>query len=113
MSAVTIDEIERAIKIVAYCIKRHNMPEALPVLKRFEAELERRLAEGDAMDYADKVLARYTKTINAVLRAPRLIAPQCSPPRHTATPRSASQLYQREPRGEIFRGSLRLLPSAT
>lgn len=62
---IAVEELERAIAIVAYGMKLHNMPEALPVLKRLEAERERLLSEGDAMDYADRLLVKYTKTINA------------------------------------------------
>jgi hypothetical protein len=68
----SIKEIELAIKLVAYGMKFHKMPEALPVLKRFEAYLEQRLAEGDAMDYADRVLDRYTKSVSNDNASPML-----------------------------------------
>jgi hypothetical protein len=45
----TIEEIEEeAIVIAAYIIKWHNLPHRLPTLKRLQAYLEQRLAEGDA-----------------------------------------------------------------
>jgi hypothetical protein len=62
-SRVSIEELKLAIATTAYCIRRHNMPELLPALKRFEAYLEQRLAEGDAMDHADRVLAKYAKVV--------------------------------------------------
>ncbi len=63
-SRVSIEEIKLAIATTAYCIRRHAMPELLPALKRFEAYLEQRLSEGDAMDYADRALAKYAKIIS-------------------------------------------------
>jgi hypothetical protein len=62
---VTLEEIDLAIKTFAYIIRRHNLPGALPTLKRLQVYREQRLAEGDALEYADRVLAQYTKTIGA------------------------------------------------
>ena len=69
---VSIEEIKLAIATTAYCMKRHNMPELLPALKRFEGYLEQRLAEGDAMDHADRALAKYAKVVGND-NAPKLI----------------------------------------
>jgi hypothetical protein len=55
---VTIERLDRCIKIVAGWIVQHNIPEAIHALKRMEAERDRLLREGDAIDYAKKVLAR-------------------------------------------------------
>jgi hypothetical protein len=60
---VTAERIERAITFTAYCMKRWRMPELLPTLKRLEAERDRLSDEGDALAYADSVLARSTKLI--------------------------------------------------
>jgi hypothetical protein len=60
----TIEEIKLAIATTAYCIRRHNMPELLPTLKRFQAHLVEREAEGDAMACADRALAEYAKAIS-------------------------------------------------
>ena len=54
----TIEEIEIALKTTAYCMVLNRMPELLPVLQSLIMRLEGKLAEGDALDYADYVLAR-------------------------------------------------------
>jgi hypothetical protein len=56
---VTVERLERCIQIVAYGIVRHNLPQALPTLKRLEAErdrLQRLQGEGDPIEYARRVL---------------------------------------------------------
>jgi hypothetical protein len=65
MSSYTVEDLDRAIAIVAYGMDYHQMREALPVLKRLQAEKERLLTEGDALAYARRVLEQYAKTINA------------------------------------------------
>jgi hypothetical protein len=35
----------------------HNLPQLLPTLKRLEAERDRLLREGDAIEYAKRLLA--------------------------------------------------------
>jgi hypothetical protein len=58
--AVTIERLEKAIKITAQCML--DYPDLagiiLPHLKRLEAERDRLLQEGDALEYAKRVLAR-------------------------------------------------------
>jgi hypothetical protein len=54
---VTVERLERAIKITASCIVEHNLPQLLPTLKRLEAERDRLVQEGDAIEYARRVLA--------------------------------------------------------
>jgi hypothetical protein len=72
-SRVSIEEIKLAIATTAYCLRRHDMPELLPTLMRFERYLEQRQAEGDAMDHADRALARgeLLAEIDAALPAAR------------------------------------------
>jgi hypothetical protein len=62
---VTIDRLDRAITFTAYAMREFGMRELLPALKRLEAERDRLAEEGDALEYADKVLARSTKLIEA------------------------------------------------
>jgi hypothetical protein len=71
---VSLEEIKLAIASTAYYIRRHNMPELLPALDRFERYLEQRLAEGDAMDRADRALAKYVKIVSND-NAPKLLEP--------------------------------------
>jgi hypothetical protein len=55
---VTVERIERAIKMTAEAIVRHNLPEIVPTLKRLETERDRLLQEGDPIAYAKRLLAR-------------------------------------------------------
>ena len=55
---VTVKRLDRCIKIVASWIVEYNMPEAIHALNRLEAARDVLLWEGDAIDYAKKVLAR-------------------------------------------------------
>jgi hypothetical protein len=71
MSDVTIDRLEQAITFTAYAMRAFGMRELLPVLKRLEAERDRMAEEGDALEYADRVLARSTKPIEP----PRYLPP--------------------------------------
>ena len=54
---VTIERIERAIKITAGCMLAHELPQLMPTLKRLEAERDRLMRDGDAIEYAKRVLA--------------------------------------------------------
>ena len=53
----TINRLERAITATARAMVRHNLPELMRTLKRLEAERDRLLAEGDAIEYAKRLLA--------------------------------------------------------
>ena len=66
-----VDRLERAITFTAYAMREFGMRELLPSLKRLEAEPDRLAEEGDALVYADRVLARSTKLIEA----PRYLPP--------------------------------------
>jgi hypothetical protein len=57
MSAVTIERLERAVKITAECMLAHDLPQLLSTLKRLEAERDRLMRDGDAIEYAKRVLA--------------------------------------------------------
>ena len=59
-----LERIDRAITFTAYCIKQWNMRELLPSLKRLEAERGRLAEEGDALEYAEKILAQSAKLID-------------------------------------------------
>lgn len=58
MSAVTVERIERAILVTAYCMAQHNLPQLMPTLKRLEAERDKLISEGDPIAYAKRLLAR-------------------------------------------------------
>jgi hypothetical protein len=54
---VTVERLERAIKVTARCMVEHHLPQLLPILKRLEAERDRLVQEGDAIEYAKRLLA--------------------------------------------------------
>jgi hypothetical protein len=54
---VTIERLEQAIQLTARCMVNHQLPQILPTLKRLEAERDRLLREGNALEYARRVLA--------------------------------------------------------
>jgi hypothetical protein len=56
MTAVTVERLDRAIKITAEAIVRHNLPQVVPTLKQLEAERDRLLREGDPIEYAKRLL---------------------------------------------------------
>ena len=56
--SVTIERLERAIAVTAYCMTKHNLPQLLPTLKRLEAERDNLIANGDPIEYARRILAR-------------------------------------------------------
>jgi hypothetical protein len=58
MSTVTIERLERAIKVTARCMVDHDLPQQLmPTLRRLEAERDRLMRDGDAIEYAKRLLA--------------------------------------------------------
>jgi hypothetical protein len=59
-AAVTIERIERAITLTAYIMQRHNLPQLLPTLKRLEAARDDLQVNGDALEYAKRILDRGT-----------------------------------------------------
>lgn len=54
---VTIERLDRAIRITAAAMVQHDLPQVLPALRRLETERDRLVKEGDPLDYARKVLA--------------------------------------------------------
>jgi hypothetical protein len=55
---VTIERLESAIKTTARCMVTHDLgPQLMPTLKRLEAERDRLMRDGDAIEYAKRVLA--------------------------------------------------------
>jgi hypothetical protein len=65
---ITIERLDDAIAITAYCMQRHNLRQLFPTLKRLEAEREKLRADGDPIEYAKRVLERSTVVVQ-----PRLI----------------------------------------
>jgi hypothetical protein len=57
-SGITIERIERAIAMTAYVMQRHDLPQLLPTLKRLETARDELMHDGDALEYARRVLAR-------------------------------------------------------
>jgi hypothetical protein len=53
---VTLERLDRAIQLTARCMVNHQLPQILPTLKRLQAERDRLLREGDALEYARRVL---------------------------------------------------------
>jgi hypothetical protein len=54
--SVSVERLDRAIKITAELMVRHQLPQLMSTLKRLETERDRLLAEGDAINYAKRVL---------------------------------------------------------
>jgi hypothetical protein len=52
--------VERAIEVTADCMARHPdlAQRLMPTLKRLEAERDNLIANGDALEYAKRILAR-------------------------------------------------------
>jgi hypothetical protein len=57
--SVTIERLERAIAVTAYCMTKHNLPQLMPALKRLEAERDNLIANGDPIQYAERILKRH------------------------------------------------------
>jgi hypothetical protein len=55
-------------------MQRHKLPQLLPTLKRLEAELEKLRTDGDAIEYAKRVLERSAIEIRPVAGQRRLAA---------------------------------------
>jgi hypothetical protein len=55
-SGVTIERLDHAIAVTAYCMTRHNLPELLPTLKRLQTERDNLIRDGDPIEYARRVL---------------------------------------------------------
>lgn len=58
MSTVTVQRLERAITLTAYAMIRHDLPQLLPSLRRMESARDDLARNGDAIDYAKRVLDR-------------------------------------------------------
>jgi hypothetical protein len=54
----TIERLDSAITLTAYVMQRHSLPQLLPTLKRLQAARDDLLVNGDALEYAKRVLAR-------------------------------------------------------
>jgi hypothetical protein len=61
---VSIADLKWAIDFTVYHMNRHDMPELLATVKRLDAELERRLSEGNAFDYAARIQEKYIKVVS-------------------------------------------------
>ena len=53
-----VERLERAIAVTAYCMTKHNLPQLMPALKRLEAERDNLIANGDPIQYAERILKR-------------------------------------------------------
>ena len=58
-SAVTLERLERAIRIVADMMVKHNRPGLIEHIKRLEAERDRLRKEADPMAYAKQILSKF------------------------------------------------------
>jgi cell division protein FtsL len=65
---ITIERLDNAIVITAYCMQRHNLRQLFTTLKRLEAAREKLRADGDPIEYAKRILERSTIVVQ-----PRLI----------------------------------------
>jgi hypothetical protein len=52
----TAEDLKRAITVTADVMVRHNLSQLMPTLKRLEVERDKLLREGDAIEYAKRVL---------------------------------------------------------
>ena len=64
----TIERLDSAITLTAYVMQRHSLPQLLPTLKRLQAARDDLLVNGDALEYAARVLARCALDITPSLR---------------------------------------------
>jgi hypothetical protein len=71
---ITIERLHNAIAVTAYVMQRHKLPQLLPTLKRLKAELEKLRTDGDAIEYAKRVLERSAIEIRPVADQRRLAA---------------------------------------
>ena len=55
---VTLERLERAIKTIAEAMVEHNLPGLETYVRRLEAEGDRLLSEGDAIEYARAILRK-------------------------------------------------------
>jgi len=70
---VTVEHIEHAIAVTAYCMTRHKLPQLLPTLKRLEAARDELARDGDALDYARRVLERGAISVDDVISHCRML----------------------------------------
>jgi hypothetical protein len=63
-----LTRLDSAITLTAYVMQRHRLPQLLPTLKRLQAARDDLLVNGDALEYAKRVLARCTVGITPSLR---------------------------------------------
>jgi hypothetical protein len=64
----TIERLDSAITLTAYVMQRHSLPQLLPTLKRLEAARDELLVNGDALEYAARVLARSAIDVHQIER---------------------------------------------
>jgi hypothetical protein len=53
-----LTRLDSAITLTAYVMQRHRLPQLLPTLKRLQAARDDLLVNGDALEYAARVLSR-------------------------------------------------------
>ena len=65
-SPITIERLERAIRIVADMMVKHNRPGLIVTIRRLEAERDRLRNETDPIAYAKQILSQvHNKVHNA------------------------------------------------
>ncbi len=75
MAAVTIDRLSNAIMVTAYAMVRHDLPQLLSTLKRLEAARDNLSRDGDALDYAKRVLDGGAVLVGGTSHCKRLPSP--------------------------------------
>ena len=61
MTQADIERLERAIRTTARVMKDYNLRQLLPTLKRLEQARDNLLADGDALEYAERVLSNLNR----------------------------------------------------
>jgi hypothetical protein len=62
---LTAGDYDTAVQALAFMIQYNTLPGALSLLRRLEAEHDRLVAEGGAIEYARRVMMRGAISVNA------------------------------------------------
>jgi hypothetical protein len=68
MAAVTVERLERAIRIVADMMVKHNRPGLIVTIRRLEAERDRLRNETEPIAYAKQILWQVHNKVHNVDR---------------------------------------------
>jgi hypothetical protein len=58
MAEITVERLEHAIRLTAYCMKRHDLQQLMPTIRRLIAARDDLIANGDHLEFADRILER-------------------------------------------------------